>query len=119
MFTLFTKKFKLSASALDAKMSIEWALEHTPKGNIRMHFKSWTNNFRRLVESEHHSMLSFLKELGISYITGNDAPRGGVEGDYIELTRKEAKRCLIKLSNLTQSYPRTKRQTAIQLKYFN
>ena len=29
-----------------------------------------------------------LKALGIDYTTGNDAPRGGAEGNYIELTAK-------------------------------
>lgn len=119
MFTLFTKKLVLSASALNSKACVEEHLDRTPKGAIRLHLKWWDTNFRTLKETKHYSMIEFLDALKVKYTTGNDAPRGGVTGDYIEITRKEARKCLQKLANLTQAYPRTKRQMALQSAYFN
>ena len=47
------------------------------------------------------SVKSELELLGIGYATGNDAPRGGVTGEFIVLTSRE----LIKGSNIKAIYP--------------
>ena len=40
------------------------------------------------LEDKTKDFTDMLKALGIDYTTGNDAPRGGAEGFYIELTAK-------------------------------
>lgn len=52
----------------------------------RLHGKHWTGSrkHRTLVDNEWKDV-HICKALGIKYLLGNDAPRGGVEGDYIQM----------------------------------
>ena len=56
----------------------------------RYHGKIWRRSGRRvtLEDSKYRALREALDLLGLDYATGNDAPRGGAEGDYIELTPK-------------------------------
>lgn len=56
----------------------------------RYHGKTWRRSGRHvtLEDSRHRALREALDLLGLDYATGNDAPRGGAEGDYIELTPK-------------------------------
>lgn len=56
----------------------------------RYHGKTWRRVGRHatLEDSKHWNLIRALDLLGLDYATGNDAPRGGAEGDYIELTAK-------------------------------
>lgn len=52
-------------------------------------YNSWTNNFRRLTKATGIGQtVAALNAAGISYERGNDAPRGGVLGDFIKLSRR-------------------------------
>lgn len=51
----------------------------------RIYPRKWKNNYRRLKDGMPR-LKENLNALGVEYATGNSAPRGGVEGDYIELT---------------------------------
>lgn len=52
-------------------------------------YNSWTNNFRRLTKATGVSQtITALNAAGVSYEHGNDAPRGGVLGDFIKLSRR-------------------------------
>ena len=59
------------------------------KGEAVHVYYGWTNRFRRLTKATGVSTaMSVLTAAGIAYEEGNDAPRGGVLGDYIKLTRR-------------------------------
>lgn len=53
----------------------------------RVYGKKWLRNGRHktLVTSEYDRTLDLLKAFGIKYAIGNDAPKGGLEGDYIDI----------------------------------
>lgn len=58
-------------------------------GRERVHPCRWQHSGRHYTlndKSEYY--FEMLKALGIDYTTGNDAPKGGAEGFYIELTPK-------------------------------
>lgn len=38
--------------------------------------------------NKYNDIIEVLKAAGIEYTTGNDAPKGGLEGDFIRLTEK-------------------------------
>ena len=49
----------------------------------------WLKNGRHFnLEDTTKNYTDLLKALGIDYTTGNDSPRGGAGGNYIELTAK-------------------------------
>lgn len=52
--------------------------------------KKWRKNGGRwsLDDSTHHNLFMALLKIEIDFIKGNDSPKGGKEGDYIELTAK-------------------------------
>lgn len=52
--------------------------------------KKWRKNGGRwsLDDSEHHNLFMALLKIEIDFIKGNDSPKGGKEGDYIELSAK-------------------------------
>lgn len=55
----------------------------------RQHTCRWHKNGRHFsLEDKTNDYTDMLNALGIDYTEGNDAPRGGEEGNYIELTAK-------------------------------
>lgn len=54
--------------------------------SFKLHKKMWTGSYKRprLVDKE-DNYIDVLDSLGLTYTRGNDAPKGGVEGDYIEV----------------------------------
>lgn len=62
-------------------------VQATEKGrkSFRVHPKMWTGTRRHLTLVDNtHRYKDILEALGLAYVAGNDAPRGGAEGDYIE-----------------------------------
>lgn len=52
-------------------------------------YNSWTNNFRRLTKATGVSQtITALTIAQVNFNYGNDAPRGGVLGNYIKLARR-------------------------------
>lgn len=52
-------------------------------------YYGWTNRFRRLCKATGvSSARDILFAAGIKYEKGNDAPRGGVLGEYIKFSRR-------------------------------
>ena len=66
---------------------------HNPKigSSVRLYLKKWSRSSGRnqLQDRGYYRTIEILKALGLSYETGNDSPRGGVEGDFIELKKSE------------------------------
>ena len=54
------------------------------------HGKEWRRDGRHISLSDcrYYAAINFCDKLGIDYELGNDAPRGGKEGDFIKLTAK-------------------------------
>lgn len=78
---LFTKKGTLKNTYWEV---IFWLTTYNTK---RAYPKSWKNSWAKLIDkSPKYEFV--LRTLGIDYVTGNDAPRGGQEGFYFELTAK-------------------------------
>ena len=52
----------------------------------RIHYSSWTGTRGHMkLDSILYKYLDVAEALGLKYTLGNDAPRGGAEGDYIEM----------------------------------
>lgn len=59
------------------------------KGEAVHVYGRWTNNFRRLTKATGvPCAVKVLDAAGIEYTEGNDAPRGGVLGEYIKFSRR-------------------------------
>ncbi len=56
-------------------------------GKVRLYLKEWVNNGRNLVDWEVY-VKQILREKSFKISTGNDAPRCGKEGDYLEVSKK-------------------------------
>ena len=57
--------------------------------NKRAYPCRWLKNGRHFnLEDKSRNYIEMLTSLGIDYTTGNDSPRGGAVGFYIELTEK-------------------------------
>lgn len=57
--------------------------------NQRFHGCSWARNGRRMTLIDKNlALCEALKLIGVDYVTGNDAPKGGATGDYVELSAK-------------------------------
>lgn len=66
------------------------------------HLKKWTGSYSRktLLDSKHYAMIELLNAVGIIFDVGNDAPRRGKTGDYIEIL-DNIQTCFDKLNVLT------------------
>lgn len=52
-------------------------------------YHGWTNSYRRLMNATGVSCaIKTLDAAGVRYVSGNDAPRGGVLGEYIKFPRR-------------------------------
>lgn len=51
-------------------------------------FRRGHGRFVSLSDCRHYNAIKALELLGVDYTTGNDAPRGGKTGDFVELTEK-------------------------------
>lgn len=114
---LLTKKPELTSSAFQCLRNLDFNL--TKKGNVRMHLKSYKGKSRGSYVSdvEYCDMYYCLLTLKLPFTIGNDAPRGGICGDYIELSNRNCKKAILALQELMLPYPRKKRELAKQLSY--
>ena len=71
----------------ELKARYQYVISLILEGTKKFYLKRWagTNKHRTLLESEYYNMLCVLNELNIRFEVGNDAPRGGVTGDYIQI----------------------------------
>lgn len=59
--------------------------EAAGKKSFKLHLKYWTGHTRpKLIDNECH-YITVLVTYAIEFTSGNDAPRGGAAGDYIEV----------------------------------
>lgn len=56
----------------------------------RFHGCSWNGGIRHMTlqDAKHRNLCEALDKIGVDYVVGNDAPRGGATGTYVELTAK-------------------------------
>lgn len=56
----------------------------------RFHGCSWNGSARHMTlsDAKHRNLVEALTKIGVDYVIGNDAPRGGMAGTYVELTAK-------------------------------
>lgn len=88
MKTLYTKQGKL-------RNSIQQAIEGIYETKI--YTDRWVGSGRRKnLQSTHSNVVELLGALKLKYKTGNDAPRGGREGNFIKIST----RALAKIKNL-------------------
>lgn len=86
--TLYTKKGKL-------KSNIQKAIDCIH--GTKIYTDQWVGSGRRKnLQSIHSNVVELLNALGLKYKTGNDAPRGGQEGNFIKISA----RALTKIKNL-------------------
>lgn len=84
---IITKKGKINAFYYDSCRFLFHAKESS-----HFHLKSWYNKGAALKDTNHWRMIDLLKALKLNYSVGNDAPRGGVEGDFIYVHKKELRK---------------------------
>lgn len=82
---VFKKNGEFTKNAISYIKQIQTLSEG--KKVVRVHPKFWTGSPRHmsLCESAWWSYIDLCKEFGLKYVTGNDAPKGGVTGDFIEI----------------------------------
>jgi len=78
---LYTKQGKLAARFANLDNLLINGIWHGKTYSGRGRFTTLTNG-------DHLSMIEALRNLGIDFKVGNDAPRGGGIGDYVALTEK-------------------------------
>lgn len=56
----------------------------------RFHGCSWNGGLRHMTlqDAKHRNLCEALDKIGVDYVVGNDAPKGGATGTFIELTAK-------------------------------
>lgn len=71
----------------ELKTRYKYVLELLKSGEKLFHLKYWTgsNKHRTLVETDHSNLIDVLNYYQINFELGNDAPKGGVTGDFIKL----------------------------------
>lgn len=64
-------------------------LKELQKGK-KLHLCGWSRScgYNNLQNIKHNNIASLLSFARINFVVGNDAPRGGQSGQYIELTAK-------------------------------
>lgn len=79
---LFTKKGEIAVKYANIYEFIRKAK--------RFHGCEWNGSARhmRLSDAQHRNLCEALRLIGVDYVTGNDAPRGGATGTFVELTPK-------------------------------
>lgn len=75
----------------ELKVRYESAVNFVMSGRTVLHGKRWSSRGQSLSTNDNDRLWELLDLLGVDYVTGNDAPRGGVEGDYIRITKKGQK----------------------------
>lgn len=84
MKSIYNKNGKLS---LDAQKIIKM-LQNEAKNKkiVRLHLKEWSGRGKpyALKTALHYNVMHILKHFKVNYITGNDAKKGGITGDFIE-----------------------------------
>lgn len=104
MRTITTLCKKNSNEMLQKFVNVIYSIKSTIHNTgYRFHLKEWRGSGRHisLSDCEHRDCLTLFNILGINYSTGNDAPRGGVAGDYIEIADgKSAKKLDLFIKNL-------------------
>lgn len=64
-------------------------LKRKAEGTVRVHARrlsGQTENGLRILFDRQDLYTQFAEAFGLDYKLGNDAPRGGIEGDYIDIT---------------------------------
>lgn len=86
----------------ELKSRYEYVINLLKSGDKIFHLKYWTGNrnYRTLVETDYNNMIDVLNYYNIKFELGNDAPKGGVTGDYIELKVDKRNANYKKLLNL-------------------
>ena len=84
------------------RVIIEISLPLLAKNNkIGMHFWKKSGGRYSLIEYRDNSALrDLLALMGVKYTEGNDAPRGGADGDYLAITAAGSRRILSLLPEL-------------------
>lgn len=86
--TLYTKQGKLRGNIQKTINAIY---------GTKIYTDQWVGSGRRKsLQSIHNNVVVLLDVLKLKYKTGNDAPKGGQEGNYIEISS----RALAKIKNL-------------------
>ena len=90
---ILNKKGKLSRN-------YEVALGDVSELSNKIYSKHWIHSGRHhnLVDKS-DSIINLIKALGYNYKEGNDAPQGGLQGDYIKIS-KTALKTLLKVKEL-------------------
>jgi hypothetical protein len=63
----------------------------------KIYTDKWTNNHKTLV-SIHRNLMELMSVFKIKYTLGNDAPRGGIEGNFVKISVKQISN-LLEISN--------------------
>jgi len=81
---LFTKNGKSTKQLADLLFALTWHTK-SAEGNLKYtHIAHLCTSSKRGVQATHdHNLADALRQLNIPFVSGNDAPRGGAVGNYI------------------------------------
>lgn len=112
MLSVFLKKDGTpSAAAIILAASIRSTIKYASDPaarTVRLHLVAYAGKGRysRYSDADHRAAIDVLTAAGIPFTRGNDAPRGGRRGDFIELTREDAARFLERVDAAKEPAPR-------------
>lgn len=90
--TILKKNGEFTSLAVMTLSLLRFEAKNSKTETVRVHLKTWRrrkgNNFS-LRCGDYDRALELLNYLKVNYSLGNDAPRGGEIGDYIEFNKCE------------------------------
>lgn len=92
MTCIFKKDGSFSKVALDLLTECADVIKNDIVADkTRFHLVTYYGSGRRTTAArgKYNAMMVLLDKIHVPYTTGNDAPRGGASGDYIEVNRLE------------------------------
>lgn len=80
----------------------------------RFHGCSWNGGPRHMTlqDAKHRNLCEALDKIGVDYVIGNDAPRGGATGTFVELTAKGKRQTMELRKELQAEYSEKMRRIA-------
>lgn len=91
---LLTSKNELKSGYDDDLNRLYNYFKSAKESSIKLYLKTWSRSCGRykLIDRAYFRTCEILQALKLKFETGNDAPRGGSEGDYILVSLKELRK---------------------------
>lgn len=99
---MFKKDNTPTRKTLDLLKKVEADHKPVANGAVRIHLKRYTGQgrFSKITTADHDHMSQLLRFFDIEFAYGNDAPRGGKLGDYIQFAFSDLEKLINSVKEL-------------------